>query len=247
MRLEGTVVLYDGRPYYILCIEDHKDDGIFRVYLDEILYENGHQRGVAMARLPGIPYANYPGSQRGEAMDKFLEQNKDCGIIRKMMNSPMFNKFRPFPLGMINHGGNVIYAERHPTRSTNQGLTQQMVHQAKLSGVPVEASLGSRLSRVEITHPNFGEMIIGNYPTPEECLKAMRDPAVGNTGVAFHRLFAILRGPLDMLFIAYKNDIVGFLPNHDLSVLSLGKKFAHLQEAITELDVFGSLSVKKDI
>jgi hypothetical protein len=33
MRLRRTVVVYDGQPFVVLCITNHKADGIFRIYL----------------------------------------------------------------------------------------------------------------------------------------------------------------------------------------------------------------------
>ena len=35
-RLHGTVVLYDGHPYYILAISNHFTDGIMRVYMEPL-------------------------------------------------------------------------------------------------------------------------------------------------------------------------------------------------------------------
>src|SRR3546814_12211748 len=121
MRLVNTVVMYDNRPYYVLCSTDHKKDGIFRMYLDELYTE----RGAAISRIPGIPYEYNDGTpqhiERGKRMDNFLKDNPDCGIIRKNMDSPLFNRFRPFPLGMCNLNGETYFLCRSPTRNTQQG------------------------------------------------------------------------------------------------------------------------------
>src|SRR3546814_20877703 len=59
--------------------------------------------------------------ERGKRMDNFLKDNPDCGIIRKNMDSPLFNRFRPFPLGMCNLNGETYFLCRSPTRNTQQG------------------------------------------------------------------------------------------------------------------------------
>jgi len=236
LRLSNTVVLYDGKPYRVLAIDDHKSDGIFRMYLDDLL----HPEGCALRRVP-MPLDPYEGSV-GEAMDKFLDEKGDIGVIRKMMNSPLFQKFRPFPLGMVNTGGSVVYSERQPTRSTFQGLTQQMINTSAVTIIP--RPLSRVRDTVSLDGKALAQTIIGNYPSPEECLKALTDPRVGNEGAAFHRMFAILRGPLDMLFVAYKGDVIGLLPNHDLSCITIGAQYRHCKEAVTELGIFGEIKIR---
>jgi len=246
MRLEGTVVLYEGRPYYVLCIGNHTD-GIFRVYLDDILYAKGKDVGPAYQRDHDVAAAaqwhDEPSMSRAQKLDKIIDKKPDIGVIRKMMNSPHFNKFRPFPLGMINDNGKVYYAERQPTRSTFQGLTQQMVNSLPISTIPDIMRRGLA-GRVSFTSPTFGRAIVGDYPSVTECLSALADPRIGNEGAAFHRYFALFRGPLDMLFLAYKSDIVGYLPEGDLSKVVIGRGFKHCREAIAELNIFNVITTK---
>jgi hypothetical protein len=52
-----------------------------------------------------------------------MAEHPAAGILRKQMNSPLFNKFRPYPLGMCNtKGQRAYYLERQPNRKTEQGF-----------------------------------------------------------------------------------------------------------------------------
>jgi len=235
MRLDKTVVLYDGEPYFVLCITDHKGDGIFRMYLDPL--------NVMYSQQEAVPYEwhDEPGSLRGDKMDKFLEKFPDCGIIRKMMNSPLFNRFQPFPLGMFNTPHGVHYLERTPARSTYQGLKERMVASTELRLDKVkEAGMG----RVSLVSPEFRSTILGLYPSFDECLTNLNDPDVTNTAVAFDREFVLHRGPMGIMFIGYKRDVVGFLPNSDRSLVTLGREFGHLREVVLALNIFDNVTVK---
>jgi hypothetical protein len=240
MRLKNTVVLYDGEPYYVVNICDHKADGIFRVYLDP----TGQKEGLSCSRFPGCPVGSSwdpnLGPTRGDAMDKWMELNPKNKILRKMMNSPSFNKFRPYPLGMVNKDGGVTYAERHPTRKTEQGLTNNM-----LVTNPVSVSGGAFKSsrHVDIISEELRETIINSYPSAQECLAALKDPRKANNAAAFHRNFAFARGPIGTIFLAYKQDVVGVLPGASLSHVRLGEEFKYTKEAIESLNLFGSITV----
>lgn len=247
MRLAQTVVMYDGEPYYVLALDDHKADGIFRVYLDKL----GQKGGLAHQRI-NIPFEYYGDEVSiGTAMDKWLEKHPNEGVIRKMANSPLFNKFRPFPLGMINcdKTGKVFYARRGPTRHTQQGLTQSMfnIRPVELAGSvdPSSKTFSSRHSGPGITSNGSYLCYTNQYPPFEEVLGNLSDPTTENNAAAFHREFAILRGPLDMMFLAYKEDIVGFMPKGDASQLILARGYGHCREVIDELGKFASIEVQK--
>lgn len=237
MRLSHTVVMYDGEPYYVLAITNHHADGIFRIYLDQL----GLPCGL-VHQIENIPYdyAEHPSTPmtRGQALDDWLaSRGKEFpGVIRKQMNSPLFNKFRPFPLGMCNYQGKSRYLERLPTRYTQQGLTQQMLIGTAVRSSP---SLGYTKNEVpSIFSSEFYDTIKGNYPSFQECLRNMTHPDIANESTAFHREFALVKGPLGLLFLSYKHDIVGFLPNGDDSVVMLSAEFRHLKEVTAELNVF---------
>lgn len=241
IRLNHTVVLYDGLPYYVLCICDHKPDGIMRVYLDPLGAEDGK---LSIQRTYGVPYEwlqeSPNGPTRGDMMDKFLDTDvgKQSGILRKMMNSPKFNKFRPFPLGMVNIQGSVILVERQPMRQTQQGLTNNMLSQSKIT---IDGASGG-IRPVNIASPELADTILNKYPSPEDCRKNLLDPEVQNTGAAFHRSFALIRGPIRSLFLAYKTDIVGFLEKGDFSSLRLADEFRYTKEVIEDLKLFNNVA-----
>lgn len=245
MRLRGTFVLYGGEPYVVLCITNHRDDGIFRIYLEPI----GNGEHMLSYNNPNPPPTNQYGSDDpalGVAMDKWMETYPDTKIIRKMINSPAFNKFRPFPLGMCNYEGRVFYIERQPNRKTEQGLTHSMVsfYHVNLDIMSMgKARIGSgRIGcMVDLYSRGFRDCVMGIHPSAQECLDNLKDPDILNEAAAFHRQFALVRGPLEMIFLAYKADIVGVLPNRDLSVLRLGREFRHTREVIELLHTFGTI------
>lgn len=237
LRLQYTVVLYDDIPYHILCITDDRPDGIFRVYMEPI----GHPNGSVFDRIGSVPH-DYPDhSQRGKLMDQWMVNFPDSGVIRKMMNSPSFNRFRPFPLGMCNYGGHTVYMERQPQRHTQQGLTQNMIQQERL----MLSDTKGRGGMVGIMSPSFKDCVMHFYPSIEESIKNLSDPDIQNESVAFHKDFALLRGPVGSLFMAYKTDIIGILPNSDLSCVAIASKFSHTKEVVAELGVFKDIVIKK--
>lgn len=240
MRLRNTVVMYDSEPYYIFAITSHAKDGIFRVYM----YPIGDS--VSTAGKECLAYVNnYPSdhSELGTMLDKVLETHgKDCGVLRKHMNSPSFNRFRPFPLGMCNlRGKGTHYVERQPTRHTPQGLTASMLYDTEILAT---ASL-ERASRAHISIQNndFRNCVLGIYPTAQECLAGLLNPKIANEAAGFHRDFAFVRGPIDMVFLAYKSDVVGVLPRNDFSLLKLGSDYKHVREVAQELKLFAEVTI----
>lgn len=243
MRIEGTVVLYEGWPHYVLTVCDHMDDGIFRVYMEKL----GDCSNMAIQKL-SVPYGwhDEPNMTRGQKMDDFMAANPKCGIIRKMMNSPHFNKFRPFPLGMCNFKGSVLYLERTPNRSTYQGLTQSMIMSTPPS-IIATVNKGRSLSSggaIHILCDELCDTIVGNYPSFYSSVTKLRDPKVLNDGVAFHRHFALLRGPLNMLFLVYRSDVIGFLPNNDDTVVTIDKGFEYTKEVVDNLNIFKNINIR---
>lgn len=245
MRLQNTVVLYDGEPYYVLCLDDHKKDDIFRVYLDPILPD----KSCCFERLPGIPYNWYgTGTESvGYMMDAWMNNNPDSGILRKQMNSPLFNKFRPFPLGMLNSRNDVYFTERRPVRHMQQGLTGDMFMSYRVTefrtgshkdDYPSYESYGKGITASELYN-----MYKGNYPTLDEVLDNLKDPEVLNFGVAFDRKFAITRGPAGMLFLVYKRETVGILPHKDKTLALLSPEFNHFKQLIEEYSFFDDVAV----
>lgn len=240
IRLKDTVVMYDGHPYYVLNVANHKKDGIFRLYLDPLKLDD-----FAFSSTPSYlgPHG-WPSGDNVSAIvyDEWLDSGsgKGCGILRKQMNSPLFSKFRPFPLGMCNSIGSsdVSYLIRSPTRSTCQGLTGNSIRSYLIHLNGSETHNGYK---PHVTSPDMCRTILGQYPTAEECLEHLLSPRSANNSLAFHREFCLIKGPIDMMFLVYKTDVVGSLVENNLSRVMLGRNFKHLREVVQELGVFGDV------
>lgn len=243
MRIENTTVLYDGDPYYVLAVTDHKEDDILRVYLDPYR-PDGRPMAVQVCDIP-THWHDEPDMSRGQKMDQWLEktsEGQDSGVIRKMMNSPKFNRFRPFPLGMYNDGaGSAVYVERKPTRYTQQGLTDQMLMVQRL--LPVgEGKPQSGRHVVNFFGAALYNTIKGIYPSIQECVEGFREDKVANTSIAFDRCFALVKGPIGITYIAYKGELVGFLPSLNNKEVRLGREHQHLRELVGNLNYFDTIS-----
>lgn len=249
-RLRSTVVSYDGTPMFVLGIANHRPDGVFRVYL------------LPLGTEHDIPHHNLGSNETGapgDWLDQWMVENPDKGCIRKMINSPKFRKFRPFPLGMINwrtnNGAQAFYCMRQPTRNKEQGLTDRMVLslpiKVQLDEVVSHSGSGKRSPRgvkmvgsPTIDNEAFAACVLADHPTVHEVIANLNDPECINHSAAFDRHFAIARGPIGSLFLVYKANVVGLLPHNDVQSLIVDSKFTHTLEAIAELEVFENISVK---
>lgn len=243
MRLRNAVIMYDGEPYYCLGVTNHKPNGIFRIYLTPTGQETDDGMVSAVGVTPDFNLGPNNGPGVGTAMDEWMEAKKGHKVIRKEMNSPLFNKFRPFPLGMINTKGSVFYVERHPTRRTEQGLKQDMLTSKVLTAggeEPPKVKSYGRMN-VDMLGKEFRATVLGEYPSAQECLDNLLNPKIVNEAAAFHRDFALVRGAVDMIFLAYKEDIVGSLPKDSLEEVVLGRRFRHVREAVSDLRLFKSI------
>jgi hypothetical protein len=254
IRLRRTVVMYDDEPYYVIGISDHKNDGKLRIYLDKMGYD-----GIGRNRDPAIPsYHDFHPNELGPILDSWIEANPTKGIVRKFLGAAGFNKFRPFPLGNMNMDGQVVYVERTPTRNTFQGLRSEAVvgqlvsvapnrdkpNSKKMYGGMSTYGLGNIVPVEMFTSP-FYDCIMGNYPTFDQVIEGLRDPDVINTGVAFHREFSVLRGPIGMMVLCYHTEGVGLISGKSSNQLTLGKEFAHLKETLEELNIFNTITIQE--
>jgi hypothetical protein len=248
MRLVNTVIYYHGPgeegPYFVFAATDHKD-GKFRIYMKR-LGQKYLIEGLHSSHIPSNHIGRSDPSLAG-AMDKFMTQYPSMNIVRKQMDSPHFNNFRPFPLGMMNQvsrdkdGRGVdcrcLYLERQPNRKTEQGLITSMVYVS-----PVTAAMKRSPSQAgyafDMWAPEFLDCVEGNYPNPDVCLSKLRDPKIDNEAVAFSRYFAFVRGPIDMIFLSYKGEIVGMLDNNNLSQVTIGREHRYTREAVSDLRIF---------
>ncbi len=249
MRLLNTIVVYDHEkdapgglePYFVLAICNHRKDGVFRIYLDRLTNKPGTRYPDILSQVP----RDHPSV--GTEIDKWMEQGSNADIlIRKKMDSKYFHNFRPFPLGMCNLGGEdgrCIYIERTPVRHREQGLTASMLNESVVS-LGHGAGLTSKRGNVHLKSAAFRACVRGEYPSPEEVLKELKNPKNGNEAVGFHRMFAVVKGPMDLLFVGYKDKIIGLLPNGDFSEIRLGRDYAHTREAVEELKLFDRIVQK---
>jgi hypothetical protein len=234
LRLRRTVVVYDGQPYVVLAITNHKDDNIFRIYLDPTAKPK-EQSAYGRPEPEQFPPEH---SGVGAYMDQWISEHPAAGILRKQMNSPLFNKFRPYRLGMCNlKGSGCVYLERMPNRKTEQGLVPSMINETAINVIP-NKDQGRAMRNVDIYGEAFKDCVMGAYPTAKDCLANLLNPEVMNEAAAFHREFALVRGPLDMLFLAYKHEIVGVLPKNNFDAVRLGHEFQHTKEVVEQLGLF---------
>lgn len=236
IRLKNTVVMYDGKPSAVLALASHKD-GIIRVYIREIGEEKA---GSVLQGSIGWPGDIGDPIQRGQMLDAFIEANPKWNIQRKMMNSPKFNKFRPFNLGMMNYGDNVVFVERAPMRHTQQGLTSAHTMATRLTLVhkPSRDRESFKLNQGDVYKDYFRDCVLAQHPPAKDVIKNLQDESIANEGVAFDRNFAFVRGPVRTLYLAYKTDIIGHLPLGDLSEVRIPRKHSHCKEAVEELKIF---------
>jgi hypothetical protein len=235
-RLNRTVVLYDNLPYFILAITNHID-AIFRVYLEPIGIPDRAAVFKDFYHLTGSYTPDHP--DMGPKLDALLEATPECGILRKHINSPYFNRFYPFPLGMCNVGTQVYYIERQPIRPLmHQGLIKQACWETLVTTGSRQDNPTRSAERFELMSPSFKDCVLGDHFPPEVALNHLRDPFVANDALAIHREFALVRGPLDIVFLAYRTDIIGLLSNHDFSLLRLGNEYGYCKEVVEELHIF---------
>lgn len=252
LRLRNTIVWYDGPgeqgPYYVLIITDHDGDD-YKIYMKKI--------GQKYQNIPGIISVNEHFSHNdtggvGPHMDKFMKDYPQFKMIRKDLSSPHFRAFRPFPLGMMNtvredKAGKpvdceTLYLERQPNRATQQGLIRSMVAVSPVTAAMSRQPTGMPY-QFDIWSEDFYECIMGSYPSIDTCLSKLSDPKVANEAAAFHRYFALVRGPIGMLFLSYKGDVVGLLDNKNLSSVTVDREFKYTREAISDLHVFNNIKM----
>jgi hypothetical protein len=239
-RLNGTVVMYDGEPVHIIAITDHAGDGVLRAYVRKIGYTQAEFNQLPMPnQIHNFPVGH---SGIGQYLDQFIVDNPSCRIARKRMDSPKFNKFRPYDLGMYWDPPYIYYVERQPNRKMEQGLIQSMLVTTRLSAE--EQKNQSAENFVDMYGPEMRRCIMGEHPSPTRCLEAMTDPKYANTAAAFHRNFALVKGPIDTLFLGYKDRVIGQLPHGDFSKVRLGSDFSYCKEAVDELQLFNTISLQ---
>lgn len=253
MRLNNTVVLYDGRPCYVLGMANHMSDGIIRCYIDEIGLPDSIGFLPHDKMPPYLTTSNVEtGEEFGQAMDKWLDKNPKSPVMRKQINSPKFNRFRPFPLGNMNTPIGAVYVERNPTRKTEQGLTSYGISAEIIdfySTKPRSLISGGKKFHFDQGHllgQDFRKCILGEYPTFQDVWDYLSTgTARGQTSQAFHRYFSLSHGPGDSILLVYKTDAIGtvYREGNYYTKLYLGRRYHTLKELCENLGVFSSISL----
>lgn len=249
IRLRNTVIWYDGPgeqgPYHVMLVTGDSGDD-FKIYMKKL--------GQKYSSVPNvIPPNDHIGSNTNGAqalMDQFMKNHPGWNMVRKDLSSPYFKSFRPFPLGMMNQvkrdkAGKAVdcetlFLERQPNRATQQGLTKPMIY-AKSVNAAISRSPKPVDHYFDTWSQGFYDCILGKHPSIDECLSNLTDRSIANEAAAFHRYFAIVKGPCDMLFLSYKGEVVGMLDNRNRSSITVASEYKYTREAIDDLRVFNSI------
>ena len=182
MRLNGTVVLYDGEPVYITRVaKAGPDDGkadVFRVYAQPLPYKpNG-----------GL----------------------EDGAFRKFISSKKFD-LSTFKMGFMNYKGEAIYCSRKPARQYKQGISNNTFVTKPLTG-DKPFPYGAKAYRLTdlITDKSFVDMVKGVYPSFEKAReKVSKD---GGSCAFSREYALMADADLDgLIYLYHKGDKVGFI------------------------------------
>jgi hypothetical protein len=234
-RLLNTLITYDGVPHKVVAITDHREKGkIFSIYMLPIPFTMG------VDYPPAIERYRHGSNEQGIYLDDWIKgEGENCKLVRKHMNSPKFNRFRPFPLGMINEAGSANFLQRQPQRTRESGMSRASILQSE---VTIDGNGYEGVRQNSIDTKEMRDCILGVYPTFKECVAQLRKPDIINSSVAFDRNFAIIRGPLDLFFLNYKAETIGLIEEGDK--LLLGRDFKYYREVIEELGVFSRVVIQ---
>lgn len=139
-------------------------------------------------------------------------------------------------LGYMNAGrhGNqreALFIQRTPARKTHQGLHNQ---NTKISPWTFDERWGfnggNSLLDHHIKEDYFVDMMNGQYPSIQDCLKVFREfPKTASR--AFHRFFAIRRPVVGPFYLQYKGQDVAWADDPEYR-WKLGKEFDYLRETM---------------
>lgn len=235
IRLNGTVVLLAGEPVEVVALSEHLKDGVVYAYVRPIGLT--HEEMVNRPNPTLGHNAHLP--TVGITLDAWMQTNPSGQLRRVPLGSPEFNKFRPYELGMYWDPPHVYYVERQPNRKTEQGLISTMLVTKKLALEEDKSITAS----VNMYGPEMYRCIKGEHPTPQRCIEALTCNKYANKAAAFHRHFALIRGPVDTLFLSYKTNTIGVLPHGDLSQVRLSRDFSYTREVVEELHLFNDIRI----
>lgn len=190
MRLNGTVVLYDGEPVYVNRIAtaapgDPKQD-IFRVYARPLPLDKKEEG-------------------KGEEFRKFISSKK-------------FD-LSTFKMGFMNRNGKIYYCSRAPKRQYKQGISTNTLvcDPVDKNDFEYHQKGSPRLTHL-IYEQCFADMVRGIYPSFEEAMKLLLEEETN--AVAFCREYALSKDKdLDgLIYLYHKTNKVGFILNEQVNL-----------------------------
>lgn len=238
-KLQQSIVLYQGIPVFVHAVLNSRPDGIFRVYFKPIPltlpvdFNNDPDEDEAGVQEIVNPFR----PMRGDDMRELDRRYRADGCIRKKINSPHFNGFRPITLGYMNHfeGTNTlpIFVVRSTARQYSQGVKLRTLtfERPALFNEPVDRMGEANLAR----SIGFKEMVANEYPSIKDAIDVIKDDSKAPKGVAVSRDVAIMyQSDLAMYLVFVRNQLVGYLDDSqgDRFVVSVSKEKRHLKEIL---------------
>ena len=212
MRLEQTVVLYEGKPVYITKVSSV--GGGLGYDAEDNPIKADDKKEIARVFFRELP------------MDPRIG-NDEKNTHRKYLSSRNFD-LSPFKMGYFNIKGRAIFAARSPIRQNRQGLSSQVLKLTDIKGRPVEdISFTSAISS-----KGFVDMVAGVYPTFKDVGDLLGDDE--NSSMAVSRCFALgIDHDLELLHLLHKGVRCGIAMKGDKG-LRLPAKFHFLKQEAEE-------------
>jgi hypothetical protein len=100
---------------------------------------------------------------------------------------------------------------------------------------------GAQVSNFGWQTKSFRDTIMGLYPPAQEAFTVVCSES--HFVAPYSRFDAFFKNLDKEIFLAHKNNRVGFLPKKDLSLLSLYQEYRYLIEYYQESGIYGSVTV----
>jgi hypothetical protein len=214
-RLEQTIVLYDGRGYYVNTVAENSE------------------------RVPSVYVGELPWDF-GSSKQKFEQKRLDDPAFNKFKPFELgFVNLFDSPSGITNDY-NTLFTYRRPIRSgARQGLSRESIDGRYLQG-----SRGGRLEGLDLFNQlapckSFADMLAGSYPTFDEALTNL----IPESSIAFARNYALLTDKDGLVWVYRQLERIGLVNNKSKEFfLFSAKKF--LREEIQESGLFPNIQAE---
>lgn len=155
-----------------------------------------------------------------------MDENRKT--VRKQLNSPRFNRFRPFQMGFLNYfedgAKNCMFTSRQTARRNRQGLTKDTFAAHTVDGQQKNLDL-----RICSGRESFAEMVNGIYPSFDEAVDALTP----NSAVAFDRNYAVRMDPTGLVTLYRKKERIGLIRKDTKEVYLFQLKQYYREEMAT--------------